>query len=236
MKNRVCRIRPGQDFLQAALQTAGLEVYFTGHSDSNRNSGPGESLGCVSVSPRIVAAGVTWHALDVIGISKKAKQESTAGAGAKPGETAVLSSHPQPVVTNPDALTVGKRVLVVENEPVVLEILRMLLQLDGHAVTEARSGREACLQYAPGDFDLVIIEQDMPEMPGDELARTIKCLVPSQPMLMLTTYAEKVCSDENPVNAVLERPFTVGALRGMVAFLCTHRPPAPASVGSPRTA
>ena len=116
-------------------------------------------------------------------------------------------------------ITCGKRILVVEDEPGVRETLKMLLHLDGHKVVTARDGAEACLHYTPGDFDLVITDYAMPEMNGDELARTIKCLVPSQPILMLTAYAAEVCNANNPVDAVLEKPFSIEALRQMISLL-----------------
>jgi DNA-binding response OmpR family regulator len=59
----------------------------------------------------------------------------------------------------------------------------------------------------------------MPEMNGDELARAIKGLVPSQPVLMITAFADKLCGSENPVDAVLEKPFNVATLRKMVALM-----------------
>jgi len=102
----------------------------------------------------------------------------------------------------------------------------MLLRLDGHQVVTARDGMEACHRYAPGDFDLVITDYSMPEMKGDELARTIKCLVPSQPILMLTAYASEVCNADNPVDAVLEKPFTIEALRQMISLLAHLNRPA----------
>lgn len=115
--------------------------------------------------------------------------------------------------------TIGaKRILVVEDEKGVRETLKMILRLDGHSVAEAANGREACLLFAPGDFDLVITDYAMPEMKGDELARTIKCLVPSQPILMLTAFPGQV-EGENPVDAILEKPFELATLRAKIASL-----------------
>jgi two-component system response regulator MprA len=113
----------------------------------------------------------------------------------------------------------GKRILVVDDEPAVREVLSVLLRADGHTVELAKNGREACLRFAPGDFDLVITDYAMPEMNGDEMARAMKGLVPSQPILMLTAYAGEVCGAQNPVDGVLEKPFAVAALRQMIRML-----------------
>jgi CheY-like chemotaxis protein len=113
----------------------------------------------------------------------------------------------------------GKRILLVEDQVGVRETLKLVLKLDGHSVVEATNGREACLMFTPGDYDLVITDYAMPEMKGDELARTIKCLVPSQPVLMLTAYPGEALNKSNPADVVLEKPFEVAALRRNIASL-----------------
>ena len=113
----------------------------------------------------------------------------------------------------------AKRILVVDDDAGVREVLRVLLRTDGHSVVEAANGREACLIYAPGDFDLIITDYSMPEMNGSEMARAIKGLVPNQRILMLTAYTGEVCSQDNPVDGVLEKPFAINALRQMIALL-----------------
>jgi hypothetical protein len=66
----------------------------------------------------------------------------------------------------------------------------------------------------------------MPGMMGDELARTIKCLVPSQPILMIAS-GEPISSGDNPVDALLENPFKLAELRRIVASLLSPGPPNP---------
>ena len=114
---------------------------------------------------------------------------------------------------------VGKRILIVDDEPGTRDALKLLLALDAHQVKEAANGKEACYLFVPGDFDLVITDYSMPEMRGDELARTLKCLVPSLPILMITAYAAQVWSRDNPVDAILPKPFTLGELRRTIGDL-----------------
>jgi DNA-binding response OmpR family regulator len=131
----------------------------------------------------------------------------------------------------------GKRILLVEDNPRMREAIRLLLCLEGHKVTEAENGRRACHLFTPGDFDLVITAFEMPEMKGDELARTIKCLVPSQLILMIAPSGPTIRTD-NPVDALLQKPFKMAELRGVVSnLLSSGRPanasPAGASANSP---
>ncbi|SPE50624.1 Histidine kinase (fragment) [Verrucomicrobia bacterium] len=118
----------------------------------------------------------------------------------------------------------GKRILIVEDETALREALKVLLGCDGHQIVEARDGKEACLLFTPGDFDLVITDYAMPAMNGDELARTLKCLVPTLPIIMITAYARLLCTKENPVDAILEKPFTISALRRIVAAVLRSEP------------
>jgi CheY-like chemotaxis protein len=120
-----------------------------------------------------------------------------------------------------------KRILLVENNPRLREAIRLLLCLEGHTVTEAENGRRACHLFAPGDFDLVITEHTMPVMPGDELARTLKCLVPSQPILMIASAASMgpIPNSAIPVDGFLQKPFKFAELRRIVATLLSAERP-----------
>jgi CheY-like chemotaxis protein len=113
----------------------------------------------------------------------------------------------------------AKRILLVDDDPRVRQTLKLLLRLEGYTVTEAANGKEACHRFAPGDFDLVITDYSMPEMDGSELARTLKCLVPSQPIMMVTAHAEQAWRDDNPVDVILDKPFAIDDLRRSIARL-----------------
>lgn len=110
----------------------------------------------------------------------------------------------------------SKRILVVDDEPFVCDAVKMMLAFDGHDVETANSGPEALAVFEKGKFDLVITDFAMPSMKGDELAAAIKALAPSQPVVMITAYAEMLQSSGNPlsgVDFVISKPFLLDNLR-----------------------
>jgi len=112
----------------------------------------------------------------------------------------------------------GKNILLVEDNQAVRESIKMLLDIDQHAVTEAANGQEALQLFAGARYDLVITDYLMPEMLGDELAESLKKLAPAQPILMVTAYAERLTNRGKPADAVLLKPFTLIQLRQAMAL------------------
>jgi CheY-like chemotaxis protein len=113
-----------------------------------------------------------------------------------------------------------KRILVVDDEPFVVEAMKMMLMHDGHAVETASSGPEALGLFERGSFDLVITDYAMPGMKGNELATAIKARAPQLPVIMVTAYSELVESSGIPlpgVECVLSKPFLMANLREAIA-------------------
>ena len=113
----------------------------------------------------------------------------------------------------------GKRILLVEDQDLVRSALRMMLELDGHQVTEASNGAEALTSFATGEFDLIITDFEMPMMKGNELAISIKRMAPSLPILMITASEKARGEVDNPVDALLAKPLTMPELRGALGKL-----------------
>src|ERR1043165_3631719 len=86
------------------------------------------------------------------------------------------------------------RILVVDDEPLVCEAVRMLLVFDGHSVEVARDGAEALTMVTPDRFDLVMLDYEMPRMKGDQLAAQLKERFPQLPVLMLTAHGDMLRS------------------------------------------
>jgi len=119
----------------------------------------------------------------------------------------------------PEQNPAKKKILVVDDEPLVCEAIGMMLSFDGHEVITAGSGKEALDLFDRDTFDLVTTDYTMPEMKGDELARALKVRLPSQPVIMITAHAEMFKNDVvamSGVDQVVSKPFKLQELRDAI--------------------
>jgi CheY-like chemotaxis protein len=108
-------------------------------------------------------------------------------------------------------MTALKKVLVVDDDPVVGKSFDRVLTGKGYAVITAASGQEALDRLAREDYDVVFTDIKMPGMSGIEVAERIKATRPWLPVVIVTGYG----SDENQakakqagVNAFLHKPLS----------------------------
>jgi PAS domain S-box-containing protein len=99
------------------------------------------------------------------------------------------------------------RILAVEDEPEVLDVVRAMLTHAGHAVVTAASGREALELFAREPVELVITDLGMPGMTGLALAAEIKSRR-AVPVILLTGWAEELEEGTTgAVDVVVAKPF-----------------------------
>jgi CheY-like chemotaxis protein len=113
------------------------------------------------------------------------------------------------------------RILVVDDEAMVLESIRMTLASCGFQVATAGSGREALAKLSSANYELVVTDRKMPGMTGEQLAVDIKAQWPRIPVIMLTGFPP----DNTPeaVDAILQKPFSTPDLRGLIERLTKPR-------------
>jgi DNA-binding response OmpR family regulator len=100
------------------------------------------------------------------------------------------------------------RILVVDDEPLMRDALERLLTADGHSVESATNGRDGLVLFEKGKFDLVILDYEMPDVKGDELALMIKALAPDQPLIMITAFPETLTTNLlTDVDVIIRKPF-----------------------------
>jgi signal transduction histidine kinase len=117
-------------------------------------------------------------------------------------------------------------VLVVDDHPMVRDIVSAYLTEDHHVVATAGGAREALEKFQRDRFDLVITDHAMPETNGHELAASIKRLQPHEPVILLTGFADFVnqTSDQSSdVDLVLSKPARLDDLRKAIFEVMCHR-------------
>jgi PAS domain S-box-containing protein len=123
------------------------------------------------------------------------------------------------------------RILVVDDDPLLLKSLRDTLETDGHSVTTATGGLAGLEAFSAArekdmPLDLVITDLGMPYVDGRQVAAGIKELSPSTPVLLLTGWGQRLMDDgELPahVDKVLNKPPKLTDLRAALAAFTEAR-------------
>jgi CheY-like chemotaxis protein/two-component sensor histidine kinase len=129
-----------------------------------------------------------------------------------PADTALSGERETSMASTKRALSI----LVVDDQPVLRDLLGEMLTSDGHGVELACDGRSALEKFEAQTFDLVITDKAMPEMNGDQLAAAIKARSPKTPILMITGFGDGDRSVEHVsefVDHILMKPASLADLR-----------------------
>ena len=82
------------------------------------------------------------------------------------------------------------RVLVAEDDPEMLDLVRRVLSEEGYAVSCARDGHQAMLELDAGAFDLLLTDIRMPGPRGNEIAQRIRTMprLQDMPIVLMTAF------------------------------------------------
>jgi CheY-like chemotaxis protein len=118
-----------------------------------------------------------------------------------------------------------RRLLVVDDEPLVREIIANELEAEGYAIASAANGAAALELLNTGEqFDLVISDLSMPGMDGIELVREVQSRRPKLPAILLTGFATNaaeiaVSGAVSGTFSLLRKPITGSQLADRVAMM-----------------
>ena len=116
------------------------------------------------------------------------------------------------------------RVMVVDDDPLVVASTAAMLEDVGHTVTEALSGARALDLLRLGTkVDVVVTDHAMPGMTGAELARQIRQRWPDLPVILATGYAE-LPNGEDPGLPRLSKPYLQDELAAQIARVMSAAP------------
>ncbi|MCA9608112.1 MAG: response regulator transcription factor [Myxococcales bacterium] len=121
------------------------------------------------------------------------------------------------------------RVLIVDDDPELADLLERSLGRDGHAVTSV--GSLAAARDAAGDaHDVIILDVGLPDGSGLELCRTLRAAGDATPILLLTAQSEvgqRVSGLDAGADDYVVKPFALAELRARVRALGRRRESAP---------
>jgi len=113
------------------------------------------------------------------------------------------------------------RVLIVDAEPVMRELIEATLESAGHAVESVGSGRAALERLTQHTYDLIVCDLHMPDRDGPAVFRAIERRPPPRPAFLFITgyadggpYEEFIRATQAPV---MIKPFGIDVLRETVS-------------------
>jgi two-component system cell cycle sensor histidine kinase/response regulator CckA len=117
----------------------------------------------------------------------------------------------------------GETILVVEDEPSVLDLAREVLESQGHRVLTSVNGREAldAARRHAREIRLVLTDVVMPQMGGIELVEALGPILPAIPVVFMSGYSEAVVRREGMVTpgaGFVQKPFRSDDLARAVRF------------------
>ena len=84
------------------------------------------------------------------------------------------------------------RILVADDQDIICELIAEYLRADGHVVEVACDGNDALAKFDPDRFDLVVTDQSMPGLSGEQLARAINQSAHGTPVILLTGFGDEM--------------------------------------------
>lgn len=115
-----------------------------------------------------------------------------------------------------------EKILVVEDNPMNMELFKDLLEVQGYEVHEATNGQEALDQVKSNEFDLILMDVQLPGMDGLTATKMIREDPKNKdiPIIALTSYAMKGDEErmkEAGCNAYVAKPIDTKEFPGIVA-------------------
>jgi CheY-like chemotaxis protein len=102
------------------------------------------------------------------------------------------------------------RILVIDDEEAVRDILSRMLRTKGHQVEVAGDGDEGIERFKKQPFDLVFTDLGMPKMSGWDVGKTLKELDHKIPVIMITGWGmelDRGKMNENGIDLIISKPF-----------------------------
>jgi signal transduction histidine kinase/ActR/RegA family two-component response regulator len=112
------------------------------------------------------------------------------------------------------------RILVIDDEDSVRDILSRMLKTKGHKVVVAPNGEEGIERFRAETFDLVLTDLGMPKLSGWDVGKTIKGINPKTPIAMITGWGVELDREklsESGIDLIISKPFNFDQVIDLVS-------------------
>jgi CheY-like chemotaxis protein len=126
-----------------------------------------------------------------------------------------MSLLKKPMGTTTTSSSAKLRVLCADDEPAILELFKDFLETSGCLVTVAANGSEAYQANRQWQYDMVILDVNMPVMTGHEAIRAIREKNTKAYILLIsgtTNHSDLASALDNGADAIMKKPFALSEL------------------------
>ncbi|MBS0416152.1 MAG: response regulator [Proteobacteria bacterium] len=164
------------------------------------------------------------HSAD-LNIDSAAGKGTTVRLSFIPAQTTLLTAQHAPAGQTIQRL----RLLLVDDDPLLLKSVKEVLDADGHTVVAADGGQNGIESFQTAQrsgqpFSLVITDLGMPYVDGRKVAAAVKAESPRTPVILLTGWGRRLIAENDTpphVDRILSKPPKLAALRAALAELTT---------------
>lgn len=119
----------------------------------------------------------------------------------------------------------GDHILIVDDQPGIVLLLKEILESDGYEITTASTGKEALQAIHNHTFDLIILDYRLPIVNGFEIVKQLQKENQTVPIIMMSGLPEKVSSkikEYKQIVAMLAKPFNITEVSDLVRENIAH--------------
>jgi signal transduction histidine kinase/ActR/RegA family two-component response regulator len=124
------------------------------------------------------------------------------------------------------------RILVVDDEPKLAQLLQSFLELQGHRASTVTGGAEALALLGRESFDLLLTDLGMPGMSGWDLAREARRRQPDLPVILVSGWGAQIDPQhvaETGITEVIQKPYTFETVHKVIEAALRERNSSPLS-------
>jgi len=169
----------------------------------------------------------------VYGIISRHKGEIDITSKVGRGTTCLLRI-PTAVIAKPKAeksveiaAEVKARILVIDDDENILDVISDMLEMLDHTVVTALSGEEGVEKFKAHKFDLVITDLGMPGISGWDVTKMCKTANPRVPILMISGWGNQIDDDmvnRSGLDGIMAKPFEISKIKTMIQEMIAKKP------------